>query len=207
MTSVIQAAHRPGRWAACALLTFVLAGCGAAATPAADEAAAPPAPFTPAQVDPALPGGALLHAPTPLRVKLPRLKIDAGLVPLQLDAARVLVPPPYGRAGWYKAGPEPGELGRAVIAGHVDSKTGPDVFAALHNARRGDRVLIRLADGSALTFTVYAIEVHPLDDFPTKRVYGKDKRSELRLITCTGPYDKARGGYQDNLVVFARLMT
>ncbi len=137
---------------------------------------------------------------------MPRLKIDAALDPLNLDADRVLVPPDYGRAGWYKAGPDPGEPGRTVIAGHVDSKTGPDVFAALHNARRGDRVLVRLADRSTVTYLVYAIEVHPRDDFPTRRVYGADKRSELRLITCTGIYDAKRGGYQDNVVVFARLV-
>jgi hypothetical protein len=28
---------------------------------------------------------------------------------------------------------------------------------------------------------------------------------ELRLITCGGTFDRARGSYRDNLVVFARL--
>jgi sortase (surface protein transpeptidase) len=93
-----------------------------------------------------------------------------------------------------------------VIAGHVDSKTGPDVFAALRGVRRGDQVRVSLAGREALTFVVYAIEVHPRDDFPTRRVYGAGgEGAELRLITCTGPYDKTLGGYQDNLIVFARL--
>ena len=57
------------------------------------------------------------------------MSISAKLAPLHLGATGELVPPAYGVAGWYRAGPEPGELGRSVIAGHVDSRDGPDVFA------------------------------------------------------------------------------
>ncbi|MBA3744582.1 MAG: class F sortase [Sporichthya sp.] len=135
---------------------------------------------------------------------MPRLEIDAALDPLHLDAKRVLVPPAYGRAGWYQAGPEPGEAGRSVIAGHVDSKTGPDVFAALARARKGDRIVVKLADGSMVRFVVDRVETHPQDEFPTAQVYGGQKRRpELRMITCTGAY--VGGRYQDNLIVFATL--
>lgn len=144
-------------------------------------------------------------APTPERVLLNRLGIDATLSPLHLGRRDELVPPPYGQAGWYEAGPEPGEPGRAVIAGHVDSTTGPDVFADLRFVRIGDRVRVQLADQSAVNFLVHAVEVHPRSRFPTTRVYGSDGTTELRLITCTGSFDAARGGYQDNVVVFARL--
>lgn len=144
-------------------------------------------------------------APLPQRVFVPRLGIDATLQPLHLGKEGELVAPDYGRAGWYQAGPEPGEPGRAVVAGHVDSKTGPDVFAALGRARAGDRVRIRLVDGSDVTFVVTAVEVHPRAQFPTARVYGSEGPPELRLITCTGEYDVQRDGYQDNVVVFARL--
>lgn len=144
----------------------------------------------------------------PLRVRLPRLKIEAALQPLRLGKRGELRAPAYGRAGWYEAGPEPGEIGRAVIAGHVDSKTGPDVFAALRKARPGDRIRVVLRDRSTVTFVVQSVEVHPRRKFPTDRVYGTDgKHAELRLITCTGRYDRARGGYQDNVVVFARAET
>lgn len=143
----------------------------------------------------------------PTRILLPRLGIDAALDPLYLNQKRVLVPPRYGRAGWYKAGPEPGEGGRAVIAGHVDSKTGPDVFAALDRARRGDRILVRLADGSTVRFAVERVEQHAQSRFPTARVYGgPTSHAKLRLITCTGAYDRARGRYLDNLIVFATLV-
>ena len=83
-------------------------------------------------------------------------------------------------------GPEPGEPGRAVIAATSTRRTGPDVFFPLGQARAGDRIEVRLADRSTVTFLVQTVEVHPRDNFPTTRVYGTDGATELRLITCTG---------------------
>jgi hypothetical protein len=43
------------------------------------------------------------------------------------------------------------------------------------------------------------------DKFPTAAVYGAVPDSELRLITCGGVFDRSRGSYLSNVVVFARL--
>jgi hypothetical protein len=162
-----------------------------AAAPAEEASSAPPSP--------------LRKIANPVTVAMPRLGIDARLQPLGLDAAGVLTPPAYGQAGWYAAGPEPGEPGPAVIAGHVDSEVGPDVFAPLSQARPGHRILIDLANGTALVFRVTEVERFAQADFPTRRVYGATDEPELRLITCGGDYDHTVGRYQDNVVVFAEL--
>ena len=194
---------------ACAASTSVDAALrvsGPAAAPPVAVAAAPPLAVAAASL-PAARVTALRDAPRPLRIRVPALRIDTSLVPLHRDATGALVPPAYGRAGWYEAGPEPGELGRAVIAGHVDSTTGPDVFVNLRRAAPGDRVRIDLADGSTLTFVIDSVGLYGKDEFPTDRVYGGDhRRPELRLITCGGPFVRARGGYQDNVVVFGHLV-
>ncbi|GAA4578166.1 hypothetical protein GCM10023176_53540 [Micromonospora coerulea] len=39
--------------------------------------------------------------------------------------------------------------------------------------------------------------------FPTARVYGPTPGPELRLVTCGGEFDRRRGHYRDNVVVFA----
>jgi hypothetical protein len=36
-------------------------------------------------------------------------------------------------------------------------------------------------------------------------VFGPAPWAALRLVTCGGDFDRARGSYLDNLVVFARL--
>lgn len=141
----------------------------------------------------------------PIRVQVPRLDISAAMQPLHLGQDEVLVPPEYGRAGWYQEGPEPGEPGRAVIAGHVDSKSGPDVFAALRNARVGDRIVINTTAGNKILFRVDDVGLFRRSAFPSARVYGGGQTVQLRLITCGGAYDRNRGGYQSNVVVFATL--
>ncbi len=90
-----------------------------------------------------------------------------------------------------------------MIAGHVDSRTGPDVFAALRHARPGDLIVVALVDGTAREFVVDDVGLYAKSTFPTADVYGPSTERELRLITCGGEYDRDRGGYQANVVVFA----
>lgn len=196
-------------WVA-AVFLVMLAGCGsdpapAEPPPAADVPAATERPSAeasrPAPPSPAPPPG---DVPDPVAVAVPSLDIEASLAPLAVDKDNVLAPPDYGEAGWWQAGPEPGEPGAAVIAGHLDNADGPDVFYRLAQAEPGDEVSVTLADGSALTFTVVDVGQYSQDRFPTEQVYGADgDRRLLRLITCGGEYDRELGRYRDNVVVFA----
>jgi hypothetical protein len=115
------------------------------------------------------------------------------------------VPVDFARAGWFAEGPSPGQVGPAVIAGHVDSKTGPAVFFRLRELRPGDTVQVERADGARLRFVVGRARSFPKATFPTAEVFGPAPWAALRLVTCGGDFDRARGSYRDNLVVFARL--
>jgi len=53
---------------------------------------------------------------------------------------------------------------------------------------------------------VEALERHEQSGFPTEKVYSDLDYSGLRLITCTGTYDKGIERYSHNLIVFARLI-
>lgn len=107
-------------------------------------------------------------------------------------------------AGWYEPGPEPGERGPAVIAGHVDSTDGPAIFYRLRELRRGNLIYIRRADGSLVRFRVEGLERWPKSEFPTRRVFGtKSRISVLRLVTCSGNFDRSTGHYVDNTIVYA----
>jgi hypothetical protein len=141
-------------------------------------------------------------------VRLGRLDIASDLLTLGMNPdGTVEVPPsaPDAPAGWYDGSVPPGETGAAVILGHVDSIYGPGVFYRLREARVGDRIAVRRSDGGTAEFTVEAVATYPRSEFPTDEVYGPLDHAGLRLITCGGPYVKARGGYQANVVVFASL--
>ncbi|MFE7751232.1 class F sortase [Streptomyces sp. NPDC057428] len=144
---------------------------------------------------------------TPVRLRIPSLKVDAPMMKLGLDASGALKPPPDNNpvlAGWYAGGTVPGSVGTAVTAGHVDTRLGPGVFQLLGLLRRGATVEIIREDLSTAVFTVYAVETYGKKDFPDNKVYGSSTRPELRVITCGGDYNK-KSGYQDNVVVFASL--
>ena len=108
-------------------------------------------------------------------------------------------------AGWYTGGPRPGAVGAAVIAGHVDSRSGAGIFFWLRTLRPGDRVYVTRADATMAVFTVTSVRMYAKDQFPTAAVYGPVPDAELRLITCGGVFDRSIGSYLSNVVVFARL--
>ncbi|MDO3704586.1 class F sortase [Micromonospora sp. C28SCA-DRY-2] len=139
----------------------------------------------------------------PSRLRVARIGVDSPLSVLGLDAAGALAAPSdFDRAGWYGGGPAPGDPGPAVIAGHLDSRDGPAVFARLGELRPGDRVQVWRGD-RVVPFRVTGTLRAGKDRFPTSAVYGPTPGPELRLVTCGGEFDRRRGHYRDNLVVFA----
>lgn len=139
----------------------------------------------------------------PTRLRIPSIGVDSALENLRLDARGELTPPvDFGRAGWYVDGAAPGDVGPAVIAGHVDSRTGRAVFYRLHALRPGSTVEVERG-GGRVRFRVISTSRHPKDRFPTERVYGPTPDPQLRLITCGGVFNPAARSYADNIVVFA----
>jgi hypothetical protein len=177
-----------------------------AAAASAEPAAAPPVPSStaPLPVDPPPTPIVDQQAADPTRIRVPRVGIDAPTIPLILDESGELeVPADTDEAGWFLEGPEPGEQGPAVIAGHLDSLTGPAVFYRVRDLVAGDAIVVDRADGSQVEFVVSRIEQHAKSAFPTDAVYSLTTGSELRLITCGGAFDRSSGHYLDNVIVFA----
>ena len=147
----------------------------------------------------------------PTKITIPRIGVDASIMSLGTNPDGTVEVPPLDQAqlaGWYSKGVSPGEVGNAVIVGHVDSaKIGPAVFFSHGAMQRGDAVTVTRADGRPATFTVDEVRSYPKDAFPTERVYGSNDRPGLRVVTCGGVFDSTAGSYPDNVVVFATLAT
>ncbi len=140
-------------------------------------------------------------------MRVPRIGVDATLEPLgQLPDGTIAAPDHFNEAGWFASGTEPGQLGPAVIAGHVDSRSGPAAFYRLDELRPGDAVQVVRTDGSTVDFRVTAAEQVPKDGFPVAQIYGPVPDAELRLITCGGSFDYQTGHYRSNVVIFAVLV-
>jgi sortase (surface protein transpeptidase) len=140
----------------------------------------------------------------PVSLSIPVIDVSTKLIRLGLTASGALqVPSTTSVAGWYTGSSRPGAIGPAVIAGHIDSYQGPGIFFRLINLHRGDRVYVRRADGTLAVFSVTAVHMYSKSSFPTQSVYGATPDAELRLITCGGVFDRARGSYLSNVVVYA----
>ena len=185
------------------LATAMLSPAHAAPLPARPAPVAAPAGRT------ALPASLTTTPQTakPVWLSVPSLGIGkTSLVDLGLQRSGALqVPSSTAVAGWYTGSPRPGAVGSAVIAGHVDSRTGPGIFFWLRALQSGDRIYVGRADGTMAVFTVTEVRKFAKDQFPTAAVYGPEPDAELRLITCGGVFDRSLGSYLSNVVVFARL--
>ncbi|GAB3981563.1 hypothetical protein GCM10029978_082840 [Actinoallomurus acanthiterrae] len=152
------------------------------------------------------PGGRTGAYAEPVMLRIPALGVRTVLERLSTDRDGRLQPPREpARAGWFGDGIRPGAPGPAVIAGHVDSRTGPAVFTGLGSLRPGDRIQVTDARGRVVAFTVDRVRSYPKTEFPTEDVYGATPDPQLRLITCGGAFDPASGHYRRDVVVYASL--
>ena len=144
----------------------------------------------------------------PVRLTVPSIGINTALQSLSLQSNGTLQSPSsWNTAGWYAGGVRPGDIGPAVIAGHIDSTSGPAVFYRLHSLTAGAQAMVTEQDGAVLTFVVDGVQSFPKDDFPSSAVYGPTPYPELRLVTCTGDFDYQTHNYLSNLVVSAHLIS
>ena len=147
---------------------------------------------------------ALAQPAPPTRLTIPTIGVETELERVTVRGDGTLAAPvDFGQAGWFAEGPSPGERGPAVIVGHVDSRDGPAVFHRLAEVGPGDPIEVARADGTVARFTVTDSAEAPKDGFPTEAVYGPTAGPALRLITCSGAFDRDARRYLSNLIVYA----
>ncbi|MDL4818299.1 class F sortase [Actinomadura opuntiae] len=206
------AAGRRAAAAAGVLLTgLLLSGCGGGDGGGASSSKPPPAP-----APSAAPSGTTaasnvssLAPSEPTTITIPRIGVSAPVGQIGLKPGGQIEEPPLSRpnlAGWYKEGPTPGEVGPAVILGHVDADKKAAVFYRLKDLKPGDKIQIGRKDGTTATFTVERAQRVNKDAFPHQKVFGESlDHPALRLVTCGGAFDPRAGHYTENLIVYSRL--
>ncbi len=143
----------------------------------------------------------------PQRILIPAIGVDAEIIKVGLKAnGSDMAVPPFGLAGWFDLGPVPGAIGAAVIVAHVDSKRGPDVFYHLGQLVPGDVITVIDADGDWAVFAVDSLEKVEKTLLPTERIWPHTLHPVIRLITCTGVFNRKTGHYLSNLIVYGHLL-
>ena len=177
----------------------------------AQQHAPDPAASAAGRIGPSGARGPALHQSLPVSVAIPTIGVKSKLLRLGRNNDGTMAVPNLitsaAEAAWYKYSVTPGQIGTAVIEGHVDSYQGPAVFFRLGALRPGNRINVTLADGITAVFRVTGVREYPKDKYPANTVYAPVNYAALRLITCGGGFNAVTGHYLNSVVVFASLVS
>jgi LPXTG-site transpeptidase (sortase) family protein len=144
--------------------------------------------------------------PSPARLVISRIGVNARIEARGLDASRnMLTPKDFHDVAWYNLGPLPGQPGNALMNGHVDWWTGSAVFTRLSQLRPGDIITVVRGDGTRLSFKVTGRRVVTADA-RVASLFAPSKVASLTLITCTGAWDPSILSATHRLLVSAVLV-
>lgn len=153
-------------------------------------------------VQPILPSG------LPVRLKIPKINVDAGFQYNGLTPDGTMeIPNNIFDIGLFTGSPLPGEKGNSIITGHVAQIRGgvmtkPGVFSALNELLAGDKLYVINDKGESVTFVVRESRLYdPVAD-ATDVFASTDDKSHLNIITCEGIWNPAQLSYSKRLVIF-----
>ncbi len=142
--------------------------------------------------------------PSPSRLRVPALDIDASIIGVGVDDQGLLDVPNPHQVGWYEHGSTPGADGAAVLAAHVDLGHIPGVFYDLDAVLVGDRIYVDFDDGTSRAFDVVDEVLYDKSALPEDDLFRRSGDPLLQLVTCGGSYDPVTRHYLGNRVVTAR---
>lgn len=170
----------------------------ASTTIAATSVAVP----TSGTTSPAIPTG------RPVRIRIPKINVDAGFQYTGLTSERVMeIPSNLVDVGWFTESPRPGEKGNAIITGHVAQirkgvVTKPGVFADLHLLGAGDELSVQNDKGESVRFIVRESRLYDPAADATDVFVASDDGAHLNIITCEGTWNPEKVSYSQRLIIF-----
>ncbi|WP_158081755.1 class F sortase [Paenibacillus selenitireducens] len=143
----------------------------------------------------------------PVKIIIPSLHVKAIVETVGvLDNGQMAVPQDTEKTGLLHPGFLPGELGNAVIDGHVDNLYGPAVFFHLKKLKPNDQVILKDVKGRQLIFVVEATEIVEPHKASIEKIFGPSPEPRLNLITCTGKYNRKKHEHEERLIVYTKLV-
>jgi len=211
-----RAPRGPARFIAALALVAVTAACGSDhddVTPVRSTPAPPSAMTAPPDVTEVSPRPTAIQSESiatqaggiegPYMLRIPRIGVDAPVVPIKSNEERILEPPRDPKiVGWWGDGAAPGEPhGSAVLVGHTVRNKGGGVFDDIGDLTRGDAIKVEGSD-STLTYRVQSIDVLSKEEVArnAEEIFAQTGAGRLVVITCD---DWDGTGWQSNVVTIA----
>ena len=189
---------------ACTVSLLIVSHSSSPKAPTPTSVQPAPAQPEPSQKEDANPAKITLGQPA--RLRIPKIGVDTAIEQLGVvPGGNMQSPAKTKNAGWYKFGPQPGNNGSAVIAGHFGSGSyrGKSVFDDLHMLSKGDEIFTEDEAGRVAAFTVQGSQIYAKDEIVPRVFISSDRKAHLNLVTCQGKWKGAEQTYENRLVVFA----
>jgi sortase (surface protein transpeptidase) len=142
----------------------------------------------------------LLSAPA---IGINRAPVESLALTRPTDAE---APYKWGDVAWYNRSPKPGDQGRAIIYGHLDSFCCPAIFYRLQFLKKGSIVQVGYPDGKWLDFMVQWNATYWNNQLPTNFMYANTNERGILLVTCAGAFHRDGTGYDHKRIVYATLL-
>lgn len=141
---------------------------------------------------------------TPIQLSIESIGVEAPIELVGVLNGAMAVPTLPENVGWYEFGTRPGDVGSAILAGHVNWKDSPNAaFTNLKNVQIGDMIKITNSDGELVYFFVSEIKSYPFYADTTEVFSSNDGLARLNLITCGGLWNSVIKSHESRLVIFA----
>lgn len=141
---------------------------------------------------------------TPIELSIESIGVIAPIESVGVLNGAMAVPTLPENVGWYDLGTHPGDVGSAVLAGHVNWKNSPNaVFTNLKNVKIRDILTITNSDGEIMYFSVQDIRSYSLYADTTEIFSSNDGLAHLNLITCGGLWNSIIKSHELRLVIFS----
>ena len=109
-------------------------------------------------------------------------------------------------ASWYEDSVLPGsKQGVSLLVGHVSGRSAPGVFKKISSLKNGSTIEVERGDGTVISYEVERIEEYPLESIDMSKILYEVpvNTHSLRLMTCSGEYNKESRTYSTRTVVYA----
>lgn len=148
------------------------------------------------------PPAAVAQGALPVSIQISKAGVDAQIETIEIVDGVMQNPTGPWVVSWYKETARLGEVGNAVMAGHLDYwDVGPAVFYNIVQLTKGDTIEVFGDDGEVYTYVVDWLRNYDTANAPIQEIVGPTEEESLTLITCGGPFDYVNGVYLQRTVV------
>jgi len=145
----------------------------------------------------------------PRYLKIPKIDVFARIKHTGLDGAAVGAPTNIYDVSWFTDSAKPGNaIGSSLLLGHVQGWSAPGVFKKIDKLVAGDKFEVEKGSGETIYYEVTRTQDIPLDEVDMGKILSAENPGEhdLKLMTCSGDYNRDTEVYESRYVVYAKVL-